>query len=114
MSVSRDIQRVAELESEEMSVQARIDRLQFRADMYKQLLEVEEGIVVRFNAYPVPERIKDEAHALRVQYDSVHYNRIIAGVGLFEAKMELYYATGEDEQQWPPQLRRHHPKYDRI
>ena len=82
--------------------------------MYKQLLEVEEGLVVRFNAYPEPERREDEAHRIREQYDKVHYERIIAGISLFEAKMELYWATGDDEQQWPPQLRRHHPKYDRI
>ena len=95
-------------------LQKLIGRLQVRADRYKQLLEMEEGLVVRFNAYPVPERVKDEAHAIRVQYNEVHYQRILAGIDLYGAKMELFDVTGVDEQQWPEQLRHHHPKYDSI
>jgi hypothetical protein len=95
-------------------LQPLIDQLQKRVDIYKQLLEIEEALVVRFNAYPVPERVKDEAHAFRLQYNEAHYQKILAGFELFEAKMNLYNGGGEDEQLWPLHLRRHHPTYDRI
>lgn len=93
-----------------MELQALVDRLQVRVDKYKQLLEREEGLVVQFNAYPVPERLKDEAHAIRVQYNEVNYQRKLAGIAMYGSKMDLFDVTGADDQQWPPHLRQHHPK----
>jgi hypothetical protein len=95
-----------------MNLHSLVEHLQRAVDIYKHLLEAEETLVERFNSYPVNERFQDEAHGLRVQYNAVHYQRILAGVGLFNAKMDLFYVTGDNEEAWPAQLRRHHPNYD--
>ncbi len=94
------------------NLQSLIAILQNRVDIYNQWLAIEEALVVRFNAYSPPDRVNDEAHAIRLQYNEAHYQKMLAVGELFEAKMNLYNSGGDDEQLWPPHLRLHHPKND--
>jgi hypothetical protein len=84
--------------------------LQKRVDIYNQWLAIEQALILRFNAYSAPDRAKDEAHAIRLQYNEAHYQKKLAGGELVEAKMDLYNNGGEDDRLWPPHLRLHHPK----
>jgi hypothetical protein len=92
-----------------MSEQSIINRLQQRLDAFDLLVQEEDALTARYNAFPVHERSNDEARAVAALYRDVRYQRILANAKCFHARMDLFYATGDNDQRWPARLRHLHP-----
>jgi hypothetical protein len=99
---------------ESMSAEIGIRRLQSHIDAYNLLLDQEDVLTVRYNAFPVHERSNADAGAVLKRYRHVYQKRILANATIFHATMDLYYITGNDDQLWPQRLRHLHPGKQRV